>query len=215
MHACRCAEALPHFNQFLCNRLKKALKMKHAKAVAAACGVFVLMAAATPALCDTIYDFTISGNWQTTVGTPVTGTGTFSVSNTPSTVFGFTGYAIDSVTFDGSPATLDPGYEGADNYLFLNGYGFGTPQGLTDGEGIAFETAGGQAINITYAGGGVYNEYALLGNTFSEGVRGDFSVSLAPTPLPAALPLFAGGLGMIGLVSRRKKRKAQTGLAAA
>jgi hypothetical protein len=27
------------------------------------------------------------------------------------------------------------------------------------------------------------------------------------TPLPAALPLFAGGLGMIGLLGRRKKRK--------
>jgi hypothetical protein len=28
------------------------------------------------------------------------------------------------------------------------------------------------------------------------------------TPLPAALPLFAGGLGVIGLVARRRKRKA-------
>ena len=30
----------------------------------------------------------------------------------------------------------------------------------------------------------------------------------AATPLPAALPLFAGGLGMIGLLARRRKRKA-------
>ena len=30
----------------------------------------------------------------------------------------------------------------------------------------------------------------------------------AATPLPAALPLFAGGLGMIGLLARRWKRKA-------
>jgi hypothetical protein len=29
----------------------------------------------------------------------------------------------------------------------------------------------------------------------------------APTPLPAALPLFAGGLGLIGLIARRRKRK--------
>jgi hypothetical protein len=28
-----------------------------------------------------------------------------------------------------------------------------------------------------------------------------------PTPLPAALPLFAGGLGMIGLIAGRRKRK--------
>jgi hypothetical protein len=33
------------------------------------------------------------------------------------------------------------------------------------------------------------------------------SVPVSATPLPAALPLFAGGLGMIGLFSRRRKRK--------
>jgi hypothetical protein len=32
----------------------------------------------------------------------------------------------------------------------------------------------------------------------------------APTPLPAALPLFASGLGVIGLLARRRKRKALT-----
>ena len=31
--------------------------------------------------------------------------------------------------------------------------------------------------------------------------------SLTPTPLPAALPLFAGGLGVIGLFARRRKQK--------
>jgi hypothetical protein len=31
--------------------------------------------------------------------------------------------------------------------------------------------------------------------------------ALAATPLPAALPLFAGGLGMLGLVAGRRKRK--------
>ena len=34
------------------------------------------------------------------------------------------------------------------------------------------------------------------------------NVSIAATPLPAALPLFAGGLGVIGLLARRRKRKA-------
>jgi hypothetical protein len=31
---------------------------------------------------------------------------------------------------------------------------------------------------------------------------------VSPTPLPAALPLFAGGLGLVGFLARRKKRKA-------
>jgi hypothetical protein len=34
------------------------------------------------------------------------------------------------------------------------------------------------------------------------------SGSLVPTPLPAALPLFAGGLGVLGLLGWRRKRKA-------
>ena len=35
-------------------------------------------------------------------------------------------------------------------------------------------------------------------------------VSVSQTPLPAALPLFAGGLGVIGLLARRRKGKAAT-----
>jgi hypothetical protein len=42
------------------------------------------------------------------------------------------------------------------------------------------------------------------------------NVSLTATPLPAALPLFAGGLGVMGLIGgRRKKSKEQPALAAA
>ena len=33
---------------------------------------------------------------------------------------------------------------------------------------------------------------------------------LTSTPLPAALPMFAGGLGLVGFLARRKKRKAET-----
>jgi len=33
------------------------------------------------------------------------------------------------------------------------------------------------------------------------------SLAVATTPLPAALPLFAGGLGLIGLLARRRKQK--------
>ena len=45
----------------------------------------------------------------------------------------------------------------------------------------------------------------------------DLSITTADatTPLPAALPLFAGGLGVMGLLARRRKRKAVAALAAA
>jgi hypothetical protein len=40
------------------------------------------------------------------------------------------------------------------------------------------------------------------------------SNSVSQTPLPAALPLFAGGLGMVGFLARRKQRKAVSELVA-
>jgi hypothetical protein len=50
---------------------------------------------------------------------------------------------------------------------------------------------------------------------FQGGEINDFTLATATTPLPAALPLFAGGLGMLGLLSRRRKRKAHDAFAAA
>jgi hypothetical protein len=38
---------------------------------------------------------------------------------------------------------------------------------------------------------------------------GSFDTVLTPTPIPAALPLFATGIGAIGLLGWRRKRKAQ------
>ena len=41
------------------------------------------------------------------------------------------------------------------------------------------------------------------------------NAEIGATPLPAALPLFAGGLGMVGLLARRRKRNASPAVAAA
>ena len=42
----------------------------------------------------------------------------------------------------------------------------------------------------------------------SLGTGGEFAIApVAPTPLPAALPLFATGLGALGLLGWRRKRK--------
>ena len=56
--------------------------------------------------------------------------------------------------------------------------------------------------------------YSFLDDTISLGLRvtepGDWLrvVTVTAVPLPAALPLFAGGLGLMGLMGWRRKRKA-------
>jgi hypothetical protein len=62
-------------------------------------------------------------------------------------------------------------------------------------------------------------DYTLLGGIqiFSAANTSNGLIGDAPptTPLPAALPLFAGGLGMLGLLSRRKKAKKAVAIVAA
>jgi hypothetical protein len=43
--------------------------------------------------------------------------------------------------------------------------------------------------------------------TWGTGADQSFTLEIGTTPLPAALPLFAGGLGALGLFGWRKKRK--------
>jgi hypothetical protein len=51
---------------------------------------------------------------------------------------------------------------------------------------------------------------ALPGRGSSEAINFNFSVDvIGQSPLPAALPLFATSLGALGLLGRRRKRKAQ------
>jgi hypothetical protein len=48
------------------------------------------------------------------------------------------------------------------------------------------------------------------------GVVGTWDITIqAATPLPAALPLFATGLGVMGFLARRRKRKGSAAVAAA
>ena len=78
--------------------------------------------------------------------------------------------------------------------------------------GITFSTA---SIFVNLFRSGVTTGVAWLVNTNNFGLAGtsgegiSFSITPAPAvPIPAALPLFAAGLGAMGLMSRRKKRKA-------
>jgi hypothetical protein len=56
------------------------------------------------------------------------------------------------------------------------------------------------------SGGSLFNP--LAGLKLLDVVPTDQILAVAATPIPAALPLFAGGLGLMGWVSRRRKKNA-------
>lgn len=78
----------------------------------------------------------------------------------------------------------------APTFLLLNWLGIDT---------VTFQTSGGVENPNFCCGGDVQGsrQFAL----------DNVSVELNPTPLPAALPLFATGLGALGLLGWRRKRK--------
>jgi len=105
--------------------------------------------------------------------------------------------AISSPTFD-APSTID---------FFSNAEGYFVELQL------AFS---GNIMNggVTLLGGNNGPSFECHGWTcpsdatrFVGTLRGD-EVTISSTPLPAALPLMAGGLGFIGLIARRIRRKA-------
>jgi hypothetical protein len=86
--------------------------------------------------------------------------------------------------------------------------------------GVPFNYVSGAVLSSSAVFAGA--SFASLGITpgdylwsWGNSVNQTFSIDIASTPLPAALPLFATGLGLIGLLARRRKRKAAAALAAA
>jgi hypothetical protein len=65
------------------------------------------------------------------------------------------------------------------------------------------------------SGPGVANEFFANGSGVHPNRDGPYQMALFETPLPAALPLFATGLGVMGLLARRRMRKNGAVLAAA
>ena len=94
-----------------------------------------------------------------------------------------------------------PNFGGTESYqVFLNG----VPLSLVPYLG----TAGPFTLVTTPAVLLASNTLLFQGLTSTDStVFIDEVSAAAATPLPAALPLFAGGLGVIGLLARRKKRK--------
>jgi hypothetical protein len=109
-------------------------------------------------------------------------------------------------------------------------FGSGGPTGATSGSGdiVGINASGAVFVPAAYisksalSDGAIYDlaTFASLGVTpgtyvwtWGTGADQSFTLEIGATPLPAALPLFATGLGALGLLGWRRKRKA-TALAA-
>ena len=121
-----------------------------------------------------------------------------------------TGLDVSSVVITGQWATDNSGSD-----ILVNGVSTGqTAGGFTSYTSFVI-AAGLLQSGLNTLDFKVLNASGTSGNPM--GLRVEFterSASLA-TPLPAALPLFASGLGGLGLLSWRRKRKKGAFLAAA
>jgi len=158
--------------------------------------------------------------------------GPFNVSAILNAIFDGTNYIVTGITgtvSEGSPATTyniigllpannNNGYFGWDNVIATTGGS--APFGLTTG-GIVFTAAGPDyyaadpSNPVSPAEFNIFSDnngstlLTMASNNVNAPFNGDLSIvesSTSETPLPAALPLFATGLGALGLLARRRKR---------
>ena len=157
---------------------------------------------------------TYDWSWTTAPGggSPITGSGTLtaSASCTDSTELGCV--VVDSIsgTFDNFEITslVPPGANANDNDIYL----LESAPHQVNSSGIAFNFV--NSFGLTGTQSIYYNPVFSLDD--ASNFFGNFTVSLAPatTPIPAALPLFATGLGCLGLFGWRKKKKPAVAAAA-
>jgi hypothetical protein len=144
---------------------------------------------------------------DTYVGVINNTSGTVSAITLSSTndIFGFDGDGIGVMPSGGYPGvgagTIEYGTPNSSDHS--NG-GYGGPNGffsnITTVAGV--ESGVVHFIAALAANGGT--TYFSLEHPLT---AADFTAQIGSTPLPAALPLFAGGLGMLGWLSGRRKRK--------
>jgi hypothetical protein len=193
-----------------------------------------LMALGLPVAHASVFNWT----FETSNGTTVFGSGTITATDEglgidsagggnyeKYLVTGVTGSfssngGITKTTITG-PATAGA-YESNDNLVFYN-----TGSGAADLDGVGFTL--GSFLGTPFYGDFVcqftstftcqLNYESVFGgaihNIGTIGAPGDEFILSAATPLPAALPLFGTGLGVLGLLGWRRKRKNTAALAAA
>jgi hypothetical protein len=170
--------------------------MNTKNSVSAAAVVALGLAVGVPAHADT-YNFSYSDSSNNMAS------GTLTIGSADGSGFDITGI---TGKFDGYNITglLAPGAccspPNNNNILYLSGT-------YLDLAGLGFVDSQGDSVNMFYWDSDF--SYAVIVN--NEGaIQGGGTFTLAPSsvPLPAALPLFASGLGALGLLGWRKKRKA-------
>jgi hypothetical protein len=152
---------------------------------------------------DTLAYFTITSDTQPTI--------TFSLPLSPDVGALFDpgyGFEIDNV-----PITVGGLPGGTDDFIFAsdaNGGGFSDTVYFTyppDYPGVfAAQLYTGPESSPTFIYGvfqGTYTDAPLALDPDAT-----ITISATPTPLPAALPMFASGLGALGLIAWRRKKKA-------
>jgi hypothetical protein len=93
-----------------------------------------------------------------------------------------------------------------DNLLFFPP---GAPGAIFDSEGLGM-TIGGLPNDLACGLSGLSGAGCAVlypDNAAPSGTIHPATFTLTPTPIPTALPLFATGLGVLGLLGRRKKRR--------
>jgi len=166
-----------------------------------------VLALTTGAANATTFDWSITSEFENGSGTLVaSGSGgaltVTSISGTIATgspfgPFDITGLLTPGTTY--ASITHVPG----DNLLFY------PAAPLVDSNGIVFSTF--QALYPVESFMDIFfteGHYSLLvSNSGASGITFSVSPEISSTPLPAALPLFATGLGALGLLGWRRKRK--------
>jgi hypothetical protein len=193
--------------------------MKTSFAVAIAVAV---LGFAAPASADTIANFTLD---NVTFSDGGTATGGFTLDLTTSTLsnvdittsldypFGgtYTGGSgfVGTTSFTNNPASFEFDFPAFlyESVLEINLAGGLTAADLTGSNSFSIASGSEAAYFIGCDGPGFYCGSRSI-------VSGSLDTGISATPLPATLPLFAGGLGFVGYLTGRKKRKANQTLAA-
>ena len=171
-----------------------------------ACGVGTAPAPISTALADHVI-VNLSGNIATVQFIAPTGTNIITPIHMNVNDGGSAANVLATVSIAGGVLRFNPGQ--AEDHFGLMNMGTGAVQApivtftLTAVNGFAWATAASVLTPTTQQVGAAY------GHGFMAATHEQYAGTFSPVPLPAALPLFASGLGALGLLGWRRKRKAQ------